>query len=110
MPANFKVLGQTSPSATANTDLYTVPSEKEVVVSSLVIANRSTSTAATYRIAIVKSGETLANKHYLGYDIALPASNSATLTIGITMSAGDKILVYASTENLSFSVLGMEVD
>ena len=46
-----KVLGQSNPSATTATTLYTVPSAKEAVVSSISIANL-TSTDATFRIAV----------------------------------------------------------
>jgi hypothetical protein len=64
MPTNYKVLGQSAPSATTATTLYTVPSVTEAVVSSIVIANRDAS-SATFRIAIRPDGATLANEHYI---------------------------------------------
>jgi hypothetical protein len=109
MAEYYKVLGQSAPSATTLTELYVVPSGGEAIVSSLVVANRSTSTAASYRIAISPDGATLANEHYLAYDVALAAGNSAALTLGLTVNAADKILVYASNGNLSFNALGMEI-
>ena len=47
----YKVLGQSAPSATTNTDVYTVPSGKSAVISTLAICNRGTANA-TYRIAV----------------------------------------------------------
>jgi hypothetical protein len=108
MPTIYKVLGQSAPSATTNTDLYTVPSSTSTVVSTLAIANRAT-TAATYRIAVRPSGATIANEHYIAYDIVVAASDSTTLTLGITLAATDVITVYASTANLSFNAFGSEI-
>jgi hypothetical protein len=108
MPTVYKVLGQSAPSATTNTDLYTVPSSTSTVVSTLAIANRAT-TAATYRIAVRPSGATIANEHYIAYDIVVAASDSTTLTLGITLAATDVITVYASNANLSFNAFGSEI-
>lgn len=109
MATRYKVLGQVAPSATTATTLYTVPSLKETVVSTLVVANRSTS-AITYRIAVRPAGATLANEHYLAFDVAVGPSDSTTLTLGITLSASDVVTVYASTANTSFSLFGSEID
>jgi glucose-6-phosphate dehydrogenase assembly protein OpcA len=108
MPKSYKILGQAAPSATTNTTLYTVPSATEAVVSSIVIANR-TSSQATYRIALRPAGATIENKNYIAYDVVVDASDSTTLTLGITLAATDVITVYASTENLSFNALGSEI-
>jgi hypothetical protein len=108
MPTTYKVLGQSAPSATTNTNLYTVPADTSAVVSTLVVANRVGSTA-TYRIAIRPAGSTLANQHYIAYDVVVGAADSTTLTLGITLAATDIITVYAGTANLSFSVFGSEI-
>jgi glucose-6-phosphate dehydrogenase assembly protein OpcA len=102
-----KVLGQSNPAATTATTLYTVPSAKEAVVSTLVIANLS-ATAATYRIAIRPAGATLANSQYIAYDITVGAADSTALTLGITLATTDVITVYASTANLTFTAFGDE--
>ena len=108
MPTAYKVLGQSAPSATTATTLYTVPSATSAVVSSIVIANRDAS-AATYRIAIRPGGASLANQHYIAYDVTVGASDSTVLTLGITLATTDVITVYASTANLSFSAYGSEI-
>ena len=108
MATTYKVLGQSNPAATTATTLYTVPSATEAVVSTIVIANL-TSTAATFRIAIRPNGAALANSQYIAYDITVGASDSTALTLGITLDAADVITVYASTANLTFTAFGSEI-
>jgi hypothetical protein len=105
MPTTYAVIAQNAPAATTNTDLYTVPAATQIVISTLVIANRAAS-SATYRIAIRPNGAALANQHYIAYDITVGASDSTTLTLGLTIDAADIVTVYASTANLSFSIFG----
>ena len=108
MATVYKVLGQSAPSATTATTLYTAPSDTSAVVSTLVVANRS-ATAATYRIAIRPAGATIANQHYIAYDVTVNGSDSTTLTLGITLAATDVITIYGSTADLSFSAFGSEM-
>lgn len=108
MATAYKVLGQVAPSATTATTLYTVPAATEAVISTLVVANRA-ATAATYRIAIRPDAATLANEHYIAYDVTVGASDSTTITLGITLNAADVITVYASTADLSFNAFGSEI-
>ena len=102
-----KVLGQSNPSATTVTTLYTVPASKEAVVSSISVCNLASS-SATYRIAIRPAGATLANQHYLAYDVTVGAADTTIITVGITLATTDVITVYASTANLAFSAFGDE--
>jgi len=108
MATVYKVLGQSAPGATTDTDLYTVPADTSAVISTIVVANR-VATSATYRIAVRPAGATLANQHYIAYDITVGASDSTTITLGITLAATDIITVYASTANLSFNIFGSEI-
>jgi hypothetical protein len=109
MAVTYKILGQAAPSATTNADLYVVPSGKETIVSTLTVANRSTSVASSYRIAISPNGATLEDSHYIAFGVSLNPSDTATITLGITLDASDKIIVYASSENLTFNLFGMEL-
>ena len=109
MATVYKVLGQSAPGATTDTNLYTVPADTSAVISTIVVANRAASNA-TYRIAIRPAGATLANQHYIAFDITVGASDSTTLTLGLTLAATDIITVYGSTANLSFSVFGSEIN
>lgn len=108
MPTTYKVLGQSNPSATTATTLYTVPSATQAVVSTIVVANL-TATAATFRIAVRVAGATLANSQYVAYNITVGASDSTTVTLGITLGATDVITVYASTGDVTFSAFGSEI-
>jgi hypothetical protein len=102
-----KVLGQINPSATTATTLYTVPSAKSAVISSLTICNQA-STAATFRVAVRPGGATLAAVHYVAYDVAVGAADTTALTLGITLATTDVVTVYASTANISFHAYGDE--
>jgi hypothetical protein len=104
----YKVLGQSAPSATTNTDVYTVGSGKQAIISTITVANRSAS-ARSYRIAVRPAGATLANQHYLAYDVALAANDTTALTLGVTLTATDVVTVYASTADLSFGIFGSEI-
>ena len=104
----YKVLGQNNPSATLATTLYTVPSATQTVLSTLVVANTS-STAATYRIAVRVAGATLATNQYIAYDVPLSGNDSIALTLGISIGATDVITVYASTANVVFTAFGSEI-
>ena len=108
MPTAYKVLGQSNPAATTNTSLYPVPAAREAVVSSISIANLAASDAA-FRIAVRPSAATLANVHYLAYDVTVGANDTTIITVGITLAATDVITVYASTANLVFHAYGSEI-
>jgi len=108
MASTYKVLAQSAPSATTNTDVYTVGSGKSAVVSTITVCNRSTA-AVTYRIAVRPLGATLANQHYVAYDATVAANDTISLTIGVTLAATDVVTVYASTANLSINIFGAEI-
>ena len=108
MASTYKVLAQSAPSATTNTDVYTVGSGKSAVVSTITVCNRDTS-SATYRVAVRPAGATIANQHYIAYGATVPANDTISLTLGITLAATDVVTVYASTANLSFNIFGSEI-
>ena len=108
MAKSYKVLGQSNPSATSATTLYTVPAATQTVVSSITICNLA-ATDATYRIAIRPDAETLANKHYISYDSTIPANDTIGLTLGVTANAADVVTVYASTASVAFNIFGSEI-
>ena len=108
MASTYKVLAQSAPSATTNTDVYTVGSGKSAVVSTITVCNRAAS-AATYRIAIRVAGSALSNEEYIAYDATVPANDTISLTIGVTLAATDVVTVYASTANLSINIFGSEI-
>ena len=108
MPNFYKVLGQSNPSAITATTLYTVPASRSTVVSTITVANLSTS-GATFRIAIRVGGAALANSQYIAYDTVLGGSDTISFTLGITLATTDVITIYASSANLTFSAFGTEI-
>jgi len=108
MPTIYKVLGQSAPSATTATTLYTVPASTDAVVSTISVCNRA-ATSGTYRIAIRPAAASLANSHYIAYDSAITANNTTFITVGVTLDATDVITVYASSADMTFSAFGTEI-
>lgn len=108
MPTAYKTLGQAAPSATTATTLYTVPASTEAVISTITICNRG-STAGTARVAVRPNAATLANQHYIVYDLPVAANGTVALTLGITVDATDVVTVYASSADFSFQAFGTEI-
>lgn len=108
MATSYKILGQSAPSATTATTLYTVPSATEAIISAMTICNRGGS-SATYRIALIPSGESLGNKHYFTYDTTVGSYDTTSADTKFGLSAGDVISVYASTSDLTFIISGVEL-
>ena len=105
-----KILGQKNPSAAAVDTLYTVPSAKKAVISTISVAN-TTATAATFRLILQPSADvsaTILTKQYLAYDITVGASDTTVITVGLTMATGDVLKVYASTATVAFQAFGDE--
>ena len=108
MAQTYKVLAQSAPAATTNTDMYTVGAGLQIVASTVTVCNRG-ATDAQYRIAVRPGGATLANQHYIAFNTTVAASDTVALTLGITLGANDVVTVYASNANLSFTVFGCEI-
>jgi hypothetical protein len=108
MPQTHKVLGQTSPAATTLASLYTVPSAAQAIVSTVTVCNIA-ATATTYRIAVRPAGASIATSQYLVYDAALPANDTVTLTLGVTLAATDVVSVFAGSADVAFHAYGVEI-
>jgi glucose-6-phosphate dehydrogenase assembly protein OpcA len=104
----YKVLGQSSPGAASLTSAYTVPSAKSAVVSTITVANRS-ATATSFRIAVRPAGASIADQHYVAYDVAIAGNSTLALTLGLTLATTDVVSVYATLATLSFGVYGTEI-
>jgi hypothetical protein len=109
MPTTYKVLGRKASAATTMEELYAVPSTTSAVISTITVCNRAT-TARTYRIAIKPAtGTTLANEHYVAYDVVIASNDTVALTLGITLATGNSVQVYASAADLTFQAFGSEI-
>lgn len=108
MATSYKVLGQAVAIAGTDSTLYTVPSATESVISSIVIANRG-SEGAVFRVAVRPDGETLANKHYVAYDVPIARNSSTVLSFGMTLNSGDVLTVRADSTSITFNAFGTEI-
>lgn len=108
MATTYKVLGQVAPSAASATTLYTVPGATQAIVSTINVVNTGGSTD-TVRIAVRPAGATLANEHYIVYNLSLTPTTTFTYTSGATLAATDVITVYSANGTCSFNAFGSEI-
>ena len=107
MPTAYKVLAQQA-TTTGLVSMYTVPAATETIISSIVVANISASDR-TYRITVQPNNATLAQKHYIAYDVVSKANTTTAYTLGITLDATDQVYILGSTTDLSISLFGSEI-
>jgi len=110
MAMTYKILGQKSPAATTDFNLYTVSGSKQAIINCITVANRDAGDAATYRISVRPDGATLTTDHYIAYDVQIGASSSISLNLGITLDTNDVITVQSSTALVTFNAYGVEID
>ena len=99
------ILGQTAPSASTDTTVYTVPASTLAVVN-INVLNRSGANPVDVRIALATGG-TPSNSEYIEYDVTVPAKGVVERT-GVALNDGKKVVVYCSTGDTSVSVYGIE--
>lgn len=99
------ILGQSVPSATTLTTVYTVPGSTHTIANVNVL-NRSASNPVNVRIALSASG-TPTDAEYIEYDVTIPAKGVLERT-AISLQATKNVVVYCSTGDTSVSVYGLE--
>lgn len=98
------ILGQSAPTATTNTTVYTVPAG---ITSTFTVSICNTGTVPiTARLAIASTG-TPASSEWLEYDASIPASGVLERT-GIVAQAAERVVVYVSAATAAVSVFGFE--
>ena len=106
MATAYRILGQQVPSTTTTTICGNgSPSSGAIVVSTLVVCNR-TSSAKSFRVSARPNGTALATQHYLAYDTTVPANDTIVMTLGITLASTEVLEVYGSDSNVSFTAFG----
>jgi len=102
------VTANVAPSATTDTEIYTVGADTVAKIEKVWVVERAGGTP-TFRLALVPDGQTLNNKHYIVYDDGLAANE--TLEFGpFYLNAGDSLRAYASDANTTFIANGYEND
>lgn len=110
MSKNYQIAGQAAPAADIDTLVYTVPVSSNFVASSILVCNRSISgSPASFRVAVVPSGETLADKHYVAYERLIDIRGTVTVSLNIGLDESSKVYVRASSANLSFTLGGVVI-
>ena len=101
------LLGQAALAAITNTSVYTVP-PNTFTVFSVSVLNRSSSAAATVRIALASLATPAANgSEWIEYDVSLDPGGVLERT-GLMMNAGKILVVYTSGSQVSVSAYGIE--
>jgi hypothetical protein len=96
------VVKQSAP-GTSNADLYTVPAATEAVISTIAVANTTTS-AGTFRIFVRIGGAAAAQgTNALVWDSAIDPTDTVFLTVGVALAAGDIVTVRASASDIVFT-------
>lgn len=105
----YKILGQKSPAAETDFNLYTVSGSKQAIINCITVANRDAN-SATYRISVRPDGATLTTDHYIAYDVQVGSNLSVALNLGITLDTNDVITVQSSSGLVTFNAYGVEID
>ena len=105
----YKILGQKSPAAATDFNLYTVSGSKQAIINCITVANRDAN-SATYRISVRPDGATLTADHYIAYDVQVGSNTSVSLNLGLTLDTNDVITVQSSTALVTFNAYGVEID
>jgi hypothetical protein len=108
MATTYKVLGQLEPAATTETTLYTVPSATEAVCSTLSICNKAAA-AGSFRIRIKINNAADDDKQFVCFDAPIAAKDTLLLTFGATLGAGDVVVAYGSSADITFQLFGSEI-
>lgn len=94
MPTAHLILGQAVPATSSN--IFTVPASTTYIVSTLVVANTTTS-ASTVRVHARVAGAAAATSNAVVYDASIPANSTVSFTLGMTFAATDILTVVAGT-------------
>lgn len=103
---NSKIQG-TSSTSTYST-LYAVPSGKTAVISTISVANASSS-SITYRLSILDSDATPSSSNWLVYDSIVSANDTTFITVGITLTSGQYLKISSSSNSSTFMCFISEI-
>jgi hypothetical protein len=107
----LKILGQLNPTANTQGNVYVVPASTAAIVNNITVANQ-TAANVSYSIIVMPSGSfsaTAANTFFIVRGGIVPASDTATLSLGVTLPAGAILAANTNSGSLSISAFGVEI-
>jgi hypothetical protein len=109
MANTYKILGQSNPSAATLTEAYAVPASTQAIISTIMVANRST-VPTSFRLSIQLNNAGDSNEQYIAYDVPIAGNEVIPFNkLGLTLGDTDTVNVYATLATLSFNVFGVEI-
>ncbi len=107
MPNAYKSFGQLNPGAVLTDFFAAVPASTEYIVF-VTISNKGT-TNRTCRLKHAPAGAADNDDHNILYDLLIPANDSYVHPKPIYMATTDKLRVYGSHVDLTFTADGIEI-
>ena len=107
----LKILGQLNPTANTQGNVYVVPASTAAIVNNITVANQ-TAANVSYSIIVMPSGSytaTAANTYFIVRGGIVPASDTATLSLGVTLPAGAILAANSNSGSISISAFGVEI-
>ena len=107
----LKILGQLNPTANTQGNVYVVPASTAAIVNNITVANQ-TAANVSYSIIVMPSGSfsaTAANTFFIVRGGIVPASDTATLSLGVTLPAGAILAANTNSGSVSISAFGVEI-
>jgi len=111
MPNALKILGQLNPTANTQGNVYVVPASTAAIVNNIIVTNQA-ATNSSYSIIVMPSGgfsATAANNRFIVRGGVIPASDTVTLGLGVTLPAGTILAANTNSGSLSISAFGVEI-
>jgi hypothetical protein len=88
--------------------IYTVPENKEAIVSGIFISNTA-ETSDTYNFAVVPAGETLSDVHQIRKNTVIDGNDFNQIETKITLSDGDSLVALSTAvDKLNITIFGVE--
>lgn len=108
MATTYKILGQVSPTANTLSNVYVVPAATEGIVNSIIISNQTASNAS-FSIVVRPIDQSLDSKHFIVRGCVVPASDTMTMTLSLTLPANTILAANTNSSSISFGAYGVEI-
>lgn len=104
------VLAQKQLTGASLDDIYSVPTGKQTVISTITVCNTNAVSDDAFRMSIGVGGAADSPQQYFYWDMPLPALQTFAITFGITMEADDALRAQSVGGDVIVCVFGEEDD